>query len=344
MVPYTTTMNIVFEERPDSVQSFIDLFIKRTILTDKNGIEVNKYVKKQLLARYRNVNNASNITQFEPGELTLYIPPYMAEKTPISEELALSVYAGITGNKPLDENLLELYADIAGDHVGMFKRSIVKQIIDVMTKGEFTPLGPELREIAKPIKYGRDAAKNNLKKDYSKNPMQQIIDGVKAIFAKNAPKSGVYAIVGSNVLSRLVADETFQNFLKLQLGAANPLLNPKQVSDVLTLVVNALIPELGIKVAFYSFDASWEDEKGNEHTFIDPEGVIVGTFATELLKVHAGIFIINESTKKQNVFKGELVIDSVINKDPDIYNLRTQSRPMIIPSNIDHWAYVLNNG
>lgn len=337
---YTRLVQIMDENTDPGVEVFINTFFPKTVITDANEIEVGRYINGNKLARYRQMNAASNVTSYNAGKKIVYVPPYLAEKTPVSEELAHAVAAGISQNAPPSVHLAAKIARIREQHREMFNRTTVLQAVRIFENGKFQPFGPEKTPIDEPIDYGRVAA-NTIKKSYTATPMKQLTDPIGAILKEKAPTGNLYAIVGSKAMGRLIASQEFKDALTATYGTGAPTA-PQQSNSPLFEFGRIYIPSKGYWVTIYNFSATWEDDKGESFEYINPEGIIASSFGSAKYQMYAGIFLKDSTSGKSGVYAGKMIMDALDNRDPDEDVLRTQSRPMLVPSNIDHTAFALN--
>jgi hypothetical protein len=72
-------------------------------------------------------------------------------------------------------------------------------------------------------------------------------------------------------------------------------------------------------------------------------GVIMSSFMATRYQMYGGVFIADPTTGTGQMFSGELITDKFVSKDPDGLVLRSQSRPLLVPGNVDHTAYIVSS-
>jgi len=72
---------------------------------------------------------------------------------------------------------------------------------------------------------------------------------------------------------------------------------------------------------------------------MNPKGIIFGSLNSSRIQAFGGVFIVNPSTGQARTERGEIINDAFWRKDPDSYIFRSQSRPILIPGDIDELVY-----
>jgi hypothetical protein len=343
VLTYSRALKYTFkpDERP-RLQEFINMFFPTVHTFDTMEIPVDRYISKNTLARYRERNGVSNISNYVPGKGDVWNPPAIDESTPIDADLGMAVVVGLEANATATQRHAKIISAIKQDHDDMFTRAEAKQVMDILSTGKFQPYGKSGVAIGKPFDFGRDP--NNTKVGaYANNPMKQLTDAYDIYSAKHGPKSQLVYLLGANVLGRLQKDPKFMELLKLQgLYAGQNTVHGG--NTILPRIVETMIPERAARATFLCFDEGYEDDNGNWVQFLDPNTVILTSLNAQRVRFYGGIFITDLSSQRMQVFEGEQISDLLVTKNPDEIAIRTQSRPLFIPANPDHTATVRSNG
>ena len=333
----TRALKIVFQETRPELADFLKLFFPTVKTYDTTEIPADTIPATGRLARYREVNAASNILAFLPGKGYVYNPATLDESTPITEELARAVTAGLEANAPAQQQILEKVAQIQNMHDAIFTAAIVKQAMDILTFGIFQPTGKGGGNIGAPFDFERDPDNTITGSTTAIDALQAAYDQYKA---KGGSATNLFAIIGAEVLSELEKDTDFQNALRLQgvnAGYSRLVGDNRVVADIIP--GGFKIPGRAARASLLAFDESYENESGAMVPFMNPKGIIFSSFNAPRIQAYGGIFIVNAQTGSGAVHRGEIINDALWKKDPDSIILRSQSRPILIPGNIDHVVY-----
>ena len=123
----TRALKLVFQETRPALADFLSLFWPSVRTYDTAEIPADIIPLSRKLARYREVNAASNILAHIPGKGVVYDPATLDESTPITEELGRAVTAGLEAQAPAQQQILEKIAKIQMDHDAIFTAALVKQ-------------------------------------------------------------------------------------------------------------------------------------------------------------------------------------------------------------------------
>jgi len=333
----TRALKLVFEGSRPALGDFLRLFWPSIRTYDTAEIPADEIPTSRKLARYREMNGASNIFAFIPGKGIVYDPPTLAESTPITEELARAVTAGLEASAPAQQHTLEKMSQIRSAHDGLFISALVKQAMDILTFGKFQPKGKGGANIGGVFDFGRDPANAIAPAASAIAQMQAAYDQYKA---KGGTSVNLVALIGSNVLSNLEQDGDFMNALKLQglyAGHSRLVGDNRVVADIIP--GGFKIPGRAARCNLLVFDESYEDETGSLVPYMNPNGIIFTSLNAPRIQIYGGIYVVNQSTKRGRMYKGEMISDAHVKIDPDVYVLRSQSRPLLIPGDIDSVVY-----
>jgi hypothetical protein len=343
MQKFSVSLKEYFVELQDPIGDFLKVFFPTIKTYDTREIAVDRLIPKRFLAKYREINAASNLTSYNPGMGVTYEPPILDETTNIDEELAHSVVAGLEADAPASERHTLLTAQIVADHDARFTRALVKQAFDILTTGKFQPVGKDNKPVGTVFDFGRNSA-NTITGAYgsaSPTPMQQLLDGYDQYIKNHGPKSRVVALIGDTVFGRLQDDSAFQTAMKLQ-GLYPGVVYIKGDNRMIAHIIEMPVPKRAGRFEILSFSGDYEEESsaGEFKQYMDPLGVIITSLDSPRLQAYAGIWVVDTQTKRGKVYEGRLINNVVCSESPDILGLRSRSAPLLIPGNIDHTVYV----
>ncbi|MDR3355792.1 MAG: major capsid protein [Spirochaetaceae bacterium] len=332
----TTQLKIFHEERPARLADFVELMFPQKRVFDSEKIPVDQLLPTGALAGYRNKGAPSNILKYNAGTGFVGVPPIIAVKTSVNEELAGAVTVGMEANAPANQQLLQKYVYIQQQHEDAVYTTIAKQAADILLTGKFTPVDDKNNPVdTGPIDFGRDSSLT-VSGAYGADPVKQIADTYKPLKKFGVPTAGLFAIVGSDVMGLLQKNEDFMNLLKLQgLNAGKNWVSPDN-RVVGTIIKNTMVPGAAVPMTIISFDEGYSDSAGAWTPFIPPKAVVISSFSSPRFACYGGVFIVEN--KDGRIYAGDIVTDKYMQKDPDQLVLRTQSRPLLLPANINHTA------
>jgi hypothetical protein len=335
----TAQLKIFYEQRPARLSDFTNVVFPTRKVFASEVIPVDRIVPSGALAGYRERGAASNVLPYNPGVGIVGRPPIIAVKTPVTEDLAAQNTVGSEINAPANEQLLRKYAYIQDQQAEAIYATIAKQAADILATGKFTPVDSAGNVVGEVVDFQRDTSLT-----YSGNysaaggAVTQITAAYTALKKFGIPSTGLFVLVGSTVMARLQKDTDFMNLLKIQgLNAGRQYVSPDN-RVVGTILSNALMPGFAVPMSIISFDETYLDTAGVRQPFIPPLSVIVSSFNSERYQCYGGVYVGDERTMSAQIYAGEIVSDRFFNKDPDTLLLRSQSRPLLIPANVNHTA------
>ncbi|MDR3341808.1 MAG: major capsid protein [Treponema sp.] len=333
----TRALKLVFQESSPPLRDFLRLFWPTVRTYDTAEIPADTVVSSKKIARYREVNAGSNIFAYIPGKGAVYDPANLDESTPITEKLARAVTAGLESNGPAHQQIVEKAAQIQRNHDAIILSAIVKQGIDIMVNGTFQPKGKNGVNIGSLFDYDRDLDNTIPANADPVAALQLAWDQYKK---KGGASNNAFALMGPMVLSALEQSAAFKEALKLQglnAGYSRLVGDNRVVADIIP--GGFKLPGRAARITLLSFDESYEDESGEFIPFMPPKGIIISSFNAPRVQAYGGIFLVNNFTGSAKMVRGELVSDSFWTKNPDAYIFRSQSRPVLVPGEIDHIVY-----
>jgi hypothetical protein len=333
----TTQLKIFYEERPARLADFVKTFFPQKKVFDAEKIPIDKLLPTGALAGYRPRGGASNILRFNPGEGWVSRPPVIGVKTSINEELAQTVTVGKEANAPAAQQLLQKYAYIQDQQADAIYTTIAKQCADILVSGKFTPADDKGNAVDDVVDYERDTSLA-VSADYSGagGSIKQISDAYKALKKFGVPSTGLFVLVGSDIMGRLQGETKFMDLLKIQgLNAGKKWVSPDN-RVVGTIVSDCLMPGAAVPMTIIAFDEYYTDASGTLTPFMPSKSIIMSSFNCPRFACFGGVFIAENDNGR--IYSGDIVTDRFLQKDPDELILRSQSRPLLIPANINHTA------
>jgi hypothetical protein len=335
----TSQLKIFYEQRPARLSDFTNVMFPTRRVFASEVIPVDRIIPTGALAGYRERGAASNVLPYNPGTGIVGRPPIIAVKTPVTEDLAAQNTVGSEVNAPANEQLLRKYAFIQDQQAEAIYATIAKQAADILSLGSFTPIDSVGNVVGEVVDFQRDPSLTHAE-NYSAagGAVKQITAAYTALKKFGVPSTGLFVLVGSMVMARLQTDADFMNLLQIQgLNAGRQYVSPDN-RVVGTILSNALMPGFAVPMTILSFDETYLGPGGARQTFISPLSVIVSSFNTERYQCYGGVYIGDGQTMSAQIYAGEIVSDRFFSKDPDTLLLRSQSRPLLIPANVNHTA------
>jgi hypothetical protein len=332
-------LKIFYKERPARLSEFTNIMFPNRKVTAAVKIPLDRIIPTGALAGYRERGAASNVLPYNPGTGIEGVPPIISLKTPIDEELAEQVTVGAEINAPANAQLLMKYAEIQDQHIDAINTTIAKQAADILLTGGFTPVDSAGNPVDKVVDFQRDPSLTH-SQNYSAagGAIAQITAAYTALKKFGVPSTGLFVLVGSQIMARLQQDDAFMKLLQIQgLNAGKQYVSPDN-RVVGTILSNALMPGFAVPMSIISFDETYLDTAGTRQPFIPPLSVIVSSFNAERYQCYGGVYVGDERTMSARLYAGEIISDRFFNKDPDAIVLRSQSRPLLIPANVNHTA------
>ena len=335
----TTTMGFFYKQSLPMLRQFIAAFFSNIVTTNQTQIQVDRYTKKFRDIAYVPLHGVSRLKQFNNGKGIMYQPPRISVKTPIGDSWD-GVTVGTSAMAPVTEHLAQKYALIQEEHSEDIWTTIVLQALSMMRTGSFTATTGEDGQSVGVFNYNRDSSLNLSTYDTSSsgayNGLKELFDVLKTF---NIPKGGLVAIVGSNYMSALEEDSTFSDYQKntqYQVFTPQQAGQPFSGTEVLTTITRVKIPGTSHYVTLLSFDETYENTSGTDVPFFPLNEVVMTSMNTRNTAAFAGIKVADVSNNSLNVFSGEIITDRQLFNEPDDLCLRSQSRPLMIPGNINH--------
>lgn len=293
---------------------------------------------------YRDKDNQSHVLPYTPGSGTLYDIPISSEKTPIDEELSDAVISGVEANSSWSTHQAKLLADIVKIHIASHNMTKWKQALDVLRTGIFYANGIGGNDINLGIDYQR-AAGNSLTYDFTAGGATvdaAFLEIQDKLIDNNTPLDNIVVIMGKSWLNEFAGDSQTQN------NAQN-----NRVNEVLTMQM--MPPELrntkGLKVvAIYRAPSMVTPfilcsyQPGTQYVaysgataaaWVPDNECFAFSLDDTRYNVKRGVKVKTETGRVERV-AGEIVFDTYSENDPITEFLRSKTRHLFVPANINH--------
>ena len=334
----TTSMGVFYENTFPSIRDFITLFFPNTITTTQEQIQVDRYITDIKNIGYVPLHGSSTLLTADAGNGIMYTPPRLSIKTPVNEDIG-SVTAGLSPNSTTEQHLLLKYSRIQQQHSKTIMATVVLQALEMMRTGAFTAT-TEGGQAVGTFSYGRDSSLNLSTYDTS---VSGAFNSLKALFEALKPfyisRGNLVALVGSNLMDAIEQDSEFKDAMKnttyqlvREIQAGDPLAGNR----VLTRNCTVKIPSTSHYITLISFDQVYVNSAGTTLPMFPLNEMVMTSLDSDRYAAYGGITVADTSTNSLNVVEGEMVTDRLLTKEPDALSLRSQSRPLMIPGNINH--------
>lgn len=303
---------------------------------------LDELTSNQAAVVYRERDNQSHVMPFKNGSGLKIDIPRASEKTPITEELADQVIAGIEANSPQAQHQAALVEKIIKQHVQGHNMRKIKQALEVIFDGEFSAPGIDGSDLGLGIDFGR-AASQEITHDFTATDtiLTAITEMVEQARATGTPMQDLVMFLGSDWITELNTDTTFLEYM--QANANNPLLQSPRVAQMLNGTQGAYaianVRPLGaiapVTLVAYAPGTQYYAYPGAAAAdWITSTKAALVSLADQSWRVYRGVQAISGNQVIRTV--GEIVFDSYHENDPVTDFLRSQSRHMYVMGDIDH--------
>jgi len=295
---------------------------------------------------FRRPGEQSAVREYKGGTGKIIEVPRASEKTGISETLRDSVVVGVEETDSQATHEQAMVAQIIKQHASAHYATKCKLAIDVIRTGKFSPVGLSGFDIDLEYDFGRDGGQSIT---YDFTDVGASIDkGLGALYdsyrSQGAAAGNIVCIMGSDWLEELEGDATV-----LKRMAANSLnsvietqMIPVELQNVQDLYVigRYRIPGRATPVwlTTYSPDNKFSAYRGASAAdfFPSDEAVMFGLNSTRY-RVVRGVDVLADNGLAVRAV-GDLVFDTYTTDDPVQTWLRSSTRYIFVPANINHTA------
>jgi hypothetical protein len=294
---------------------------------------------------YRDRDNQSHVRPYQPGTGYIYDIPRATEKTLIGEELSDAAVSGLNATDDQASHLRKIMDDIVKHHVGGHNITKRKQAIDVIFDGEFNADGSGGTDLNLGIDYSR-AAGNEITADFTATDTQPI--ALKALqdvlVAQGCSQNNMVALMGATWLADFMADTAVLAYLEA--NSANQLLEQKMMPDELMntkgvkVVATYRAPGMIAPVYICSYSPGYEYIAYNgasSSAWITATKCAMFSLDSPRFRVNRGQDVINAAGRKARAV-GDVVFDSFSSDDPVGDWMRSGTRHLYVPGNVNHTA------
>jgi len=335
-----------YEERKLGVEgSSLFNLVGRTEDTDTSGsVLVDRYISSPFAVTYRNKNNESKVRNFQPGSGQLVDVPRISEKTPIDEELRDQVAVGVEPSTGAMTSIMKNIDQIMGDHIEGHLMTKNKQAIDFLRTGIFNAPGTGGADLGLSIDFGRDAG-NDINYDFTgatASFLTAIREAQDQLRSQGCPLNGMVMILGDSWATEFSQDTDIQalrrnngqNVIVEAQMEAPQLLGVEGLQIVTRLRDSAMLAPVWI--CRYEPPTQYISAKGaTPAPFLPDTEAVMFSLGSKTWRVYRGVDAFDANGKATRAV-GEMVVDSYDENDPITTYVRSQSRHLILPGNIDH--------
>jgi len=306
---------------------------------------IDRFIQNPHGVVYRESDSQSVIRKHEAGVGSLYEAPHCSEKTPIPESLRDVVATGLEATAPITEHTAKTMMQIVQSHVTGHTITKNKQAIDVIRTGNFYANGIDGKDLNVGFDFGR-AAGNSTTYDFTAGgaTMAKAIKAMVDIIhiTNKGGLSGIAIILGSDWLNQFSIDAGVLAYL--QANTANMLLlqnmMPPELQGVQGLYLLAIYraPNMLAPVYILSYDPGVPYiayDGASVGDWIPATSAIAFTLNSPRYTVLRGMSVIGTNGATERL-SGQLVFDTFNSKDPTIDYIRSNTRHVFIPANINH--------
>jgi hypothetical protein len=312
-----------------------------------SDVRLDKKIQNPFAVAYRDKDNQSQVFKYKSGTGEIFEVPRASQKTPIGEDLKDSLVFGIEGNARYADNARKLMLDVVADHLSNHNVTKWKQALDVIRTGIFEANGLDGKNIGLKLDFERKAALGALTYDFTAGgatfdeALQQFHD---ALDAEGAPKEGRVLFCGQSWLNNFSQDAKVREFLDS--NSANVLLqqsmNVDRFRNTAHLFLAAMYrnPQSVSPTAILSFNPDtpyYPYEGAAAEPFIPDDEAMMCVIGARRWRVLRGIDAFNDRGKVERK-SGDVVVDAYPEPDPICDYIRSATRHVFLPGNINHTA------
>lgn len=308
-----------------------------------SAFSIDRFIEVPYGVIYRDRDNQSHVRPYQPGTGNIYDVPRASEKTAIGEELKDSVITGLDPDSGQAQHMRKLMDDIVKQHAsghGITKR---KQAINVIFDGEFHAKGDGGQDINLDIDFSR-SANNELTADFTATATQPI--AIKAmqdqLIAQGCSQDNMVIFMGATWLADFTSDSAVLAYLDA--NTANQLLEmqmmPPELRNTKGVKVLATYRAPGmlapVFVCTYSPGYSYVQYNGaSAAAWLTAGKAAMLSLDSPRYRINRGIDAFNVAGRSDR-FVGDIVFDTYHENDPLEDFMRSQTRHVYIPGNINH--------
>lgn len=303
---------------------------------------LDKLIGAPYAVTYRDKNGESHVRKYSPGSGNLIEPPIASEKTPLTEELLDKIVAGVEANGGFGTNEANLVNGIIRQHVSAMNMLKNWQAMQVFVAGQFYAKGPGGSNIGLDIDFSR-AVGNALTADFSAVTISEALAAAVNKLRDNGTNLGdIVAILGTDWQNEFGINTDVKSYMQNNNAATLVEANmmPQELLDTDGLYVIARFRGPGmissVWLCGYAPPVQFvKDEGETAEAYIDSTKAVFFSLSDIRYRVNRGVNIVDDSGKRMRAV-GDLVIDRFSENDPVTEYLRSSTRHVLVPGNINH--------
>jgi hypothetical protein len=345
---FTRTTKVYYEQISNAMRAGMRgieqfLFGIPDIDTSAN-FAIDKLIVSPYGVAFRRAGEQSAVRAYSPGTGEIIEVPRTSEKTQITETMKDSVIAGIEDIAGQNTHEMKLYSDILRQHSAAHQATKAYLAWYVMREGIFAPKGLDGQSIGLEYDFGR-AATQDITYDFTAAgaTIDEALGALYDVYrAKDGNPADMVMTLGTQWLEAMQADSSVLERMRTNLDnrvmSTYPVPPELQQTQGLYLIGQYLIPGRAtpVWITTYSPESQYVAYSGAtaEDFFPSDEAVVYGVNAPRY-RVLRGVDAFDESMHVIRV-AGDLVFDTFSDKDPIVTWMRSQTRYIFVPANVDH--------
>jgi macrodomain Ter protein organizer (MatP/YcbG family) len=316
---------------------------------ESNGseFELDKKISNPYAVTYRYFDTQGHQRGYQGGTKTSILVPTATEISNITERLRNSSVSGVNSEADFALHEMKIMADMIDEHMSSHIMTKNKQALDVMFSGVFNANGVNGSDLGLNVDFARDSLLD-LTYDFTAAGASfsgAVNNAVEELRGFRAPMYGndSFVICGSKWLQEYSNDSAIanaaQNNTVNQTATAN--MTPSLLNNVEGLYIVGQVRNPGsiapIWVLGYSPTIPYRTEDGTEAPFVADDAAIFGSFADTRYNVKRGMDVLDDNMRPIRA-TGDVVMDAFNEVNPVSTSLRSQTRHLFAPGNINHTA------
>lgn len=293
---------------------------------------------------YRPKNGESGVRNFQPGKGQLIEVPVASEKTPITESLLDKVIAGVDADGGFGQNEANLIGKIIRQHTSAVNMTKNYQALQLFSNGIFEAKAADGSDLGLDISFTRDASLT-LTADFAVISITQAFANIQAAaLAKGTPQENQCLILGANWQAEFSKNAEVQSFMQnngANVNVSSDMMPPLFLNtEGLAVIARYRAPGMNFPLWLLSYQPAVSyvpSEGASSVPYVDADEALFFALSDERFRVNRGVNVIDGSGKRERAV-GDLVIDTFSDNDPVTEYIRSNTRHVFVPANIDHTA------
>jgi hypothetical protein len=332
----TTALGIVYNNNLPFIRGIINFLFPSVYLSPTQQIRVDRFIDDLEQMSYSPHGGSSDTGQAKGGSATHYIPPELKIKVPIDND---GWAAGVPINAPQSQHQTVKVAREQQRNANKIIVTSAIQALSVMREASFDALTMDGQKVGE-FNFNRDSSLDLSTYDTSVSGAFKALSALWAPLEDfYTPSAGLFAIVGKNLMAAIEEDPLFVDATKniqFQIFADRQAGQPMNGNEIITQMCRVKIPGTTKYITLLTIDKVYKDLTGNKVPFMPANEMIMSTTQSPRTAAYGAVNIANKSTGNVDIIQGEMITDALLQDDPAGKFVRTQSFPLMIPSDINN--------